>query len=303
MHPGRKPPWLKKPVPKAAPLHRMEQLLRERDLHTVCESALCPNMGACFEQGTATFMIMGDVCTRACGFCAVTHGVPADLDRSEPERVADAAADLDLRHVVVTSVTRDDLPDGGAGHYVATIRAIRRRSPRPSVEVLVPDFGGRRESAAIVLAEAPEVFNHNLETVARLYPLVRPQADYSRSLDLLRLAAGAGNGVVKTGCMVGLGETEDELRTLLENVSQAGVRVVTVGQYLRPTRQGLPVAQYAAPEAFERYREWGEGMGLQVEAGPFVRSSYHARESLLQALKREDKPFVAEIQCPGHTED
>lgn len=263
----------------------MEGLLRQRALHTVCESALCPNKGTCFEQGTATFLIMGDVCTRACGFCAVTHGVPGDLDPSEPEKVADAAAVLGLRHVVVTSVTRDDLPDGGAAHFVATIRAIRRRSPGASVEVLVPDFAGCRESARGVLAEAPEVFNHNMETIARLYPVVRPRADYARSVDLLRYAASVRSGVVKTGFMVGLGESEVELRCLLEEVAGAGVRVVTIGQYLRPNRDSLPVTEYIAPAFFDNYRELGEDLGLQVEAGPFVRSSFRARESFLRARK------------------
>ena len=279
----RKPPWLKRPVPRAAPVRRMEGLLREHDLHTVCEAALCPNRGTCFERGTATFLIMGDVCTRACGFCGVGHGVPAGLDPGEPAQVADVAARLGLSHVVVTSVSRDDLPDGGAAHYAATLKGIRSRSPEASVEVLVPDFGGRRESVKLVLTERPEVFNHNVETIARLYPAARPQADYRRSLEVLRTAAGQGTSVVKTGCMVGLGETEAEMKALLEEVSAMGVNVITIGQYLQPTRANLAVAEYVSPETFGRYQGWGEAMGLQVHAAPLVRSSFEARESYLRA--------------------
>jgi lipoic acid synthetase len=287
----RKPPWLKTPVPRAAPLRRMEGLLRERDLHTVCEAALCPNLGTCFAQGTATFLIMGDVCTRACGFCGVDHGMPGPLDPAEPGQVADAAARLRLRHVVVTSVSRDDLPDAGAAHYVATLRAVRSRSPEASVEVLVPDFGGRQESAQLVLGETPEVFNHNVETVARLYPVVRPQADYQRSLGVLRSAADRGTSVVKTGCMVGLGETEAEMRALFHEVAAIGVQVLTIGQYLQPTRANLPVVEYVAPDTFDCYREWGEALGLQVHAAPLVRSSFQARESYVQAGTRAANPW------------
>jgi lipoyl synthase len=283
---GRKPEWLKKPLPDAVSLRKMEGLLRERRLHTVCESALCPNLGECFGRGTATFLIMGDICTRDCGFCGVATGTPAELDSAEPEHVADAVAHLGLKHVVVTSVTRDDLADGGAGHYAATIRAIRTCAPRVTLEVLVPDFEGRREDADAVLDEGPEVFNHNIETVSRLYKTVRPQAAYERSLDLLRYAARRKTSLVKTGWMLGLGETEDEVRALLEDVTGAGVDVVTIGQYLRPSKRNLPVAQYVRPEVFERYREWGEALGLQVHAAPFVRSSFQAGESFARALQR-----------------
>jgi lipoic acid synthetase len=230
------------------------------------------------------------VCTRACGFCGVGHGIPAKLEPAEPAQVADAAVSLGLSHVVVTSVSRDDLPDGGAAHYVATIRAIRDRSPQASVEVLVPDFGGRRESAGLVLAEQPEVFNHNVETIARFYPVARPQADYRRSLELLKTAAIQGTSIVKTGCMVGLGETEAEMKVLLEEVAAAAVKVVTIGQYMQPTRTNLPVAEYVSPETFVRYREWGEALGLQVQAGPLVRSSFGAQESYILASTVAAKP-------------
>jgi lipoic acid synthetase len=279
----RKPEWLKKPLPKADSLNRMQGLLRGRSLHTVCESALCPNLGECFHRGTATFLILGDVCTRNCGFCGVTSGTAGALDPVEPENVADAVVALGLQHVVVTSVTRDDLPDGGAGHYAATLRAIRRRAPGATVEVLTPDFLGRRDLIDIVLAERPEVFNHNLETVARLYAQVRPQADYQRSLDVLAYAASRRTGLVKTGCMVGLGETEAEIGFLLEDVRAVGVDLVTIGQYLCPSQTHLSVVEYVPPPVFERYRERGEVLGLQVHAAPFVRSSFQAAEGFAQA--------------------
>ena len=282
---GRKPLWLKKPVPSAGPVRKMERLLRKHGLHTVCESASCPNLGSCFEQGTATFLIMGDVCTRGCGFCGVRTGVPEALDPSEPERVAEAAVSLGLRHVVVTSVTRDDVADGGASHFVATIRAIRRHQPMATVEVLVPDFAGREANAEQVLAESPEVFGHNVEMVPRLYKLARSLADYDRSLSLLGWAAKEGRGLVKTGCMVGLGETEAEMDRVLQDVAEAGAAIVTIGQYLQPRSSSVPVAEYVQPEMFERYRRKGETLGLQVQAGPFVRSSFRAEESLTLALK------------------
>jgi lipoic acid synthetase len=292
----RKPAWLKKPLPEVGALRRMEGLLRERNLRTVCESALCPNLGSCFGHGTATFLIMGDACTRSCGFCGVSGQAPGKLDPLEPEHVADASARLGLKHVVVTSVTRDDLADGGAAHYVATIRAIRGRLPEATVEVLVPDFAGRWENADLVLGEKPEVFNHNVETVPRLYPTVRPQADYVRSLALLQRAASRGASLVKTGCMVGLGEAETEVQALLGDIAKAGAMMVTIGQYLRPSGRNLRVAEYVDPAVFDDYREWGESLGLQVHAGPFVRSSFQAGESFVRALTRVGKDCDAEIQ-------
>jgi len=264
----------------------MEALLRERHLHTVCESAFCPNQGECFGRGTATFLIMGDVCTRDCGFCGVVSGRPGPLDQCEPAHVADAVARLGLRHVVITSVTRDDLPDGGAGHYVATIRAVRERVAEATIEVLTPDLRGDVRHLDEVLDEAPEVFNHNLETVPRLYETVRPQAVFERSMSVLRHAAERRNGLVKTGWMVGLGERAEEVSALLEAVAEAGIDVVTIGQYLRPSAKHIAVTEYVHPDVFESYREWGEALGLQVHAAPFVRSSFQAGESLVQARLR-----------------
>jgi lipoic acid synthetase len=250
-------------------------------------------LGECFGKGTATFLIMGDVCTRNCGFCGVTSSTPGPLDPDEPAQVADAVARLQLRHVVVTSVTRDDLPDGGAGHYVSTIRAIRAAVPAATIEVLVPDFAGVPEHVNLVLAEEPDVFNHNLETVPRLYPQVRPQAVYERSLDVLHRAAareaapgGSVAIIVKTGLMVGLGETADEVAQVMADARSAGVDMVTIGQYLRPSSCHLPVVEYVHPDTFEEYRVRGEAMGLQVHSAPFVRSSFHAGESLDEAKKR-----------------
>ena len=297
--PPRKPDWLKKPLPEARAIHKMQDLLRTRHLHTVCESALCPNLGECFAQGTATFLIMGDTCTRDCRFCGVAGGRPDALDPGEPERVADAVLRLGLQHVVVTSVTRDDLPDGGAAHYVATIRAIRAVMPEVTVEVLVPDFGGRMESLDLVLAEAPEVFNHNLETAPRLYSVVRPQAVFARSLALLARASGR-RPLVKTGWMVGLGESPDEVKALLDEVRAAAVDLVTIGQYLRPSARHLPVTEYVRPEVFEEYRRYGEGLGLMVHAGPFVRSSFQARRDFMRArsLATPDGPgYEREDAC------
>lgn len=278
--PGRKPEWLKKPLPKAAAVREVEHVLRSRHLHTVCESAKCPNKGECFERGTATFLIMGDTCTRDCRFCSVPGGSPGPLDPAEPEGVADAAASMGLAHVVITSVTRDDLPDGGAAHFAATVAAVRRRLPAATVEVLIPDLAGDPAALDVVLAAAPDVFNHNVETVPRLYPQVRPQADYRRSLDVLAYAARRGSSVVKTGIMVGLGERDDEVRSFLREALTAGVTAVTIGQYLRPSREHLAVVEYVPPAVFEEYRRFGEALGLVVEAAPFVRSSYRAEEGL-----------------------
>lgn len=288
-NPGPKPEWLKKRLPDPAPLRSMETLLRKRGLHTVCESALCPNLGECFARGTATFLIMGDVCTRDCRFCGVTSAIPGPLDPSEPAQVADATARLGLRHVVITSVTRDDLPDGGSGHYVATIKAVRAAVPSATVEVLVPDFAGDSDHIEAVLAERPDVFNHNVETVPRLYPTVRPRAVYRRSLSVLEQAVGtAPEIVVKTGIMVGLGEDPEEVREVIANVRDTGVDVMTIGQYLRPSSRHLPVAEYVHPDRFEEYALWGEKIGLQIHAAPFVRSSFHAGESLEQLRRRRD---------------
>ncbi len=294
--PGRKPEWLKKPLPKAAAMREVEATLRGRSLHTVCESAKCPNKGECFSRGTATFLIMGDVCTRDCRFCSVSGGSPSPLDPAEPEQVADAAVVLGLEHVVITSVTRDDLADGGASHFVQTIQAVRRRLPQCTVEVLIPDLGGVRASIDAVLDAAPDVFNHNVETVPRLYSRVRPRADYHRSLEVLRHAAERGAVLVKTGLMVGLGETEEEVRLFLADAKRAGVALVTIGQYLRPSRDHLPVTEYVPPKVFDEYRSAGEALGLLVESAPFVRSSYHAEDGLRRFGARGDGT-AKEDQC------
>uniref|UniRef100_A0A7V3YK68 Lipoyl synthase n=1 Tax=Candidatus Caldatribacterium californiense TaxID=1454726 RepID=A0A7V3YK68_9BACT len=277
---GSLPPWIRRRFPPQEEWERVEKLLRSLSLHTVCESARCPNLGECFRRGTATFLILGDTCTRSCRFCAVKKGIPLPPDPEEPQRVAEAARTLNLYHVVVTSVTRDDLPDGGAEHFAKTIRAIRECLPQATVEVLVPDFQGSVEALEVVLAARPDVLNHNVETVPRLYPLVRPQADYARSLELLRRTKAHYPGIlVKSGLMVGLGETQKEVEAVLWDLKEAGCDVVTIGQYLRPTAWHLPVAAYVPPEVFEHYREYALRLGFRgVASGPFVRSSYRAEE-------------------------
>jgi len=265
--------------------HRVKVLLRAAGLHTVCEEARCPNIAACFGAGTATFLILGDACTRACRFCGVgTSRQPAPPDPDEPARVGRAVAELGLEHAVITSVTRDDLDDGGAGKFAGCIREVRRCSPGTTVEVLVPDFGGARTSLDAVLDATPEVLNHNLETVPRLYPRARPGAGFERSLDVLQQAAGRGNGatLVKSGLMVGLGETREEILAVLERMRQAGCGAVTIGQYLQPNRSCLEVVRRVTDEEFGFYREAAEALGMLVESGPLVRSSFHAREMYIK---------------------
>nr|VFJ62601.1 MAG: lipoic acid synthetase [Candidatus Kentron sp. DK] len=278
--PLRKPAWIRVKAPASASVLRMKGLLREHRLHTVCESALCPNLSECFGQGTATFLIMGDVCTRRCPFCDVPHGRPEPLDSTEPERLARVAAEMGLDYVVITSVDRDDLRDGGAGHFADCIRAIRARAPGTRVEILVPDFRGRRDAALARLAEAPpDVFNHNLETVPRLYPVARPGADYHWSLALLaRFGAEHPEIPTKSGLMLGLGEKEDEILAVLRDLRDHGCQRLTIGQYLQPGREHLPVIRFATPEEFQELAIIAYRMGFaQVASGPLVRSSYHAR--------------------------
>lgn len=287
---GRKPDWLKVSVPPARAFRATARVLDDLDLHTVCSEARCPNKGECFAAGTATFLILGDHCTRDCRFCSVRHGAPdGEPDADEPRRVAAAATRLELRHMVVTSVTRDDLADGGAAQFAAVIGEVRAALPDATIEVLTPDFGGDEAALRAVLVVAPDVFNHNLETVPRLYAQVRPAADYGRSLEVLRRAAqssrGAGPGgacrpVVKTGLMLGLGETRAEVEAVLRDAHAAGVGVITLGQYLRPAPGCLPVARYVTPEEFAHWTSVGESIGLVVVSGPFVRSSYRAGEAL-----------------------
>ena len=278
----RMPRWLHRPLRAGRNMREVDAILRGLGLHTVCESAKCPNRMECFSCRTATFMLLGDVCTRDCRFCSVAKGVPAAVDAGEPERVAKAATAMGLKHVVMTSVTRDDLSDGGAGHFAAAIRAVRRYLPEATVEVLTPDFQGDEESLHVVLDEEPEVFNHNLETVRALYTKVRPQADYHRSLEVLRSAAEyADQTRIKSGLMVGLGESRAQLADTFDDLADAGCDILTIGQYLRPSREQLKVERFLSPQEFEELDRQAEEAGISlVASAPFVRSSYRARELL-----------------------
>jgi lipoyl synthase len=278
----RKPPWLKVRFPGGENYIRLKNIMREGRLHTVCEEAHCPNIGECWEAGTATFMILGDTCTRACGFCAVKSGRPGALDRLEPVRVANAVREMGLRHAVVTSVNRDDELDGGASIFAATIRWIRRLSLGTSVEVLIPDFMGNWEALGKVMAAQPEILNHNTETVPRLYRRVRPKGRYERTLELLRRAKELDpEAITKSGLMVGLGETKHELLMVFADLVDHGVDVLTVGQYLRPSAKHLPLVRYYYPEEFAELRQEALALGFRhVEAGPLVRSSYHAERQV-----------------------
>jgi lipoyl synthase len=275
----RLPPWLKRPLPAGNENFFTHNLLRELRLETVCENARCPNRPECYARRTATFMILGNVCTRPCGFCSVPRGAPEDLEDDEPARVAEAAARLGLRHVVITSVTRDDLPDGGADHFYRCIRAVRERTGA-AVEVLTPDFLGDTGAIDRVLEARPEVYNHNMETVPRLYAKVRGRACYQRSLDLIAHVKRRAPGVItKSGLMLGLGETTDELLEVLADLRAAGCDTLTLGQYLAPTLKHIPVARYLPPEEFDGLAALARSLGFsRVASGPFVRSSYHADE-------------------------
>lgn len=278
---SRLPEWLKKRVPSPQTVALVEDKMRGSKLHTVCESARCPNIGECWSKQTATFMILGDICTRNCGFCAIKVGRPLELDNDEPRRVAEAAKEMGLKHVVVTSVARDELPDEGAGHFAATIRALRDVIPGVIVEVLTPDFKGKRWCIRLVVEAHPDIYNHNIETVERLSPVVRPQAKYERTLDLLRSVTKMDPTIyTKSGIMLGLGEAHEEVVQTLCDLREAGVSAVTIGQYLRPTTdRHLPVVEYVHPDRFREYERIGDEMGfLFVASGPFVRSSYNAQE-------------------------
>jgi lipoic acid synthetase len=280
LQPAPRPEWLKVRLGAGDNYHELKRTLRGLGLHTVCESARCPNIGECWGRRTATFMILGDQCTRRCAFCAVPKGRPLPVDRNEPERVARAAEAMGLRYIVVTSVDRDDLQDGGATIFADTITALRRHIPGCKVEVLIPDFRGSDEALGIVLAARPDVLNHNLETVPRLYSVARRGSRYDRSLRLLARSRQITPSIpTKSGLMTGLGETFDELVTTLRDLSAAGIDIATIGQYLRPTRDHLPVARYYTPEEFAALKLEGERLGIRhVESGPLVRSSYHAHE-------------------------
>lgn len=284
---GRKPPWLRMRLPGGTGYRRLSSIVRGHRLHTVCESARCPNLGECWDRGIATLMILGDVCTRSCGFCNVRTGRPVDYDTDEPRRVARSVERMGLRHVVITSVNRDELHDGGAAIWAETIERIRSACPDTRVEVLIPDFAGDVAALEQVLTRRPDVLNHNMETVRRLYPAVRPQARYERSLGVLRAAVAAGL-TTKTGIMVGIGERDDEIEQLMRDVQAAtrvdghgGCDILTIGQYLQPTPAHLPVARWVAPERFEAFARLGRSLGFgHVQSGPLVRSSYHAEEQV-----------------------
>jgi lipoic acid synthetase len=290
LHQARKPEWIKVRLPSNPVFWSTKEVVADLRLHTVCEEAQCPNRWECWSQGTATFMIAGERCTRACGFCAVTTAKPFALEADEPERVAEAVKRMKLKHVVVTAVARDDLQDGGADHFARTIRAIRAMDPAVVIEVLVPDFNGREESLRTVLDARPAVFNHNIETVERLTPLVRSRAKYRLSLEVLERAGKMEpRAVTKSGIMLGLGETEPEIFTALDDLREAGVRVLTMGQYLRPTPEHLPVVSYIHPDTFAAYKEIAYAKGFEhVSSGPLVRSSYHAGDYHPAAMSSGD---------------
>jgi lipoyl synthase len=280
LHQSKKPEWIKVRLPSSPVFFSTKALISDLRLHTVCESAQCPNRWECWSQGTATFMIAGERCTRACGFCAVSTAKPFALEADEPTRVAEAIRRMKLKHVVITAVARDDLSDGGANHFAETIRAIRELDPDIVIEVLTPDFNGKENSLQLVLQAQPDIFNHNLETVERLTPVVRSRAKYRLSLEVLRAAKELDAGVVtKSGIMLGLGETEPELFQAMDDLREANVQVLTLGQYLRPTPNHLPVVEYIRPELFEVYKQVAEQKGFDyVASGPLVRSSYHAAD-------------------------
>jgi lipoic acid synthetase len=282
----QKPDWLKRRLPTGSAYENVRGMISKDNLHTVCQEAKCPNMWECFAQQTATFLILGSQCTRSCRFCSIQTGPVEPPDPDEPVRVAEVAHRMGLRYVVATSVTRDDLADGGAGHFARTIEEIRKKIPDACVEVLIPDFLGNSSSLQIVLKAHPDVLNHNIETVPRLYSLVRPEADYQRSLELLQRVKDYDASIpTKSGLMLGFGEKPEEIKQTLEDLLRNNCRILTLGQYLQPTKQHLPVKRYVPPEEFERWREEALEMGFsEVASGPFVRSSYYAKE-LFQAVR------------------
>jgi lipoic acid synthetase len=281
----RRPEWLKVRLPAGPNFRDLVGVMRTQALHTVCEEARCPNIGDCWERRTATFLILGNVCTRHCAYCAIAHGLPTELDAGEPERVASAVAAMGLRHVVVTSVDRDDLRDGGAAMFARTIRLVRERVARCSIEVLIPDFKGDAAALDTVLDAAPDILNHNIETVARLFPAVRSGGRYRRSLDLLARAKARGaRWLTKSGMMVGLGESADEVAETMRDLRAVGCDILTIGQYLSPGRDYVPIARYYHPDEFAAFKVQGLAMGFRhVESGPLVRSSYHADEQAVAA--------------------
>ena len=281
----KKPQWLKIRLHDTASFAEVDRIVKQHGLHTICSSGMCPNKSECWSRRTATFMILGDICTRNCRFCATKSGHPSPTDPDEPLKVAESVALMGLRHVVVTSVTRDDLPDGGAAHWAATTRAIRAKNPNATIELLIPDLDARHDLLDTVLASGPDIIGHNIETVERLTPLVRSRAKYRTSLETLKYLGSRG-AVTKSGIMVGLGESDDEVGQTLRDLRDAGVRIVTLGQYLRPTLEHYPVAEYITPEKFDRYRQQALEMGFDYCASaPLVRSSYLA-DAALKSVRR-----------------
>ncbi len=309
---SRKPEWLKVRSPGGRNYLRLQQMMRKESLHTVCEEAACPNIGECWEAGTATFMILGDVCTRACKYCGVAHGMPTELDRDEPRRVAETVAAMELEHAVITSVNRDELADGGAAIYAETIVRIRELLPTCQVEVLIPDFKGDEDALAVVVEARPEILGHNLETVERLHPDVRPGGRYWRSISFLGAAKRIDPTILtKTGIILGMGEEPEEIRQAMEDLREASVDILTLGQYLRPSALHIPVARWVSPAEFAEWKRIGEEeYGFpHVESGPLVRSSYHAKEQAreleaggpgkIQAVLEADVPAPAEVPLPS----
>jgi len=309
---SRKPEWLKVRSPGGPNYLRLKRLMRNQRLHSVCEEAACPNIGECWEAGTATFLILGDVCTRACKYCAIAHGMPTELDWDEPRRVAEAVATLELEHVVITSVNRDELPDGGAAIFAETIRRCREARPGCTVEVLIPDFKGDEDALRLVVEAKPDILNHNLETVERLHPWARPGGRYWRSISLLGAAKRMDPSLLtKSGIILGLGEAKDEIRQAMVDLRKAGVDILTLGQYLRPSVHHAPVARWVTPAEFAEWKRVGEEeLGYRhVESGPLVRSSYHAEKQArtvqaggvgeIQEILEADVPAPAEVMGPG----
>ena len=284
--PPKKPDWIRVRLPSGGQVERLKETLRQNRLHTVCEEASCPNLPECFGHGTATFMIMGDICTRRCPFCDVAHGRPLALDADEPAHLADTIKQMQLKYVVVTSVDRDDLRDGGAGHFVACIEAIRNKSPQTTIEILVPDFRGRMDVALEIMTNAPpDVFNHNLETVPALYKRVRPGSDYQWSLDLIKSFKAMHPKIpTKSGLMLGVGETKEQIKEVLNDLKAHDCDMITLGQYLQPSLNHLPVSRFVHPDEFDELRVYGESLGFaNVASGPMVRSSYHADQQAAEA--------------------